>query len=44
MCGVVAGLGRECQVAKPGQIGLLGGCHVGPTGQATTRKTPTIDL
>lgn len=38
MYGAVAGLGKVCQVAKLGQIGLPEGCHVGPTGQATMRR------
>lgn len=40
--GAVAGLERECQAAKPGQTGLLVGCHVGPIGQATMRRTQII--
>lgn len=42
--GAAAGLGRVCQVAKPGRTGLLEGCHVGPTDQATMRRTPTTDV
>lgn len=38
MCGAVAGSGTAFRVAKLGQTGLLEGCHVGPTGQATRRR------
>lgn len=38
MCGAVAGLGTVFRVAKLDQTGLLEGCHVGPTGQATRRR------
>lgn len=40
MYGAAAGLGTVFRVAK---LGLLEGCHVGPTGQAARSRKATAD-